>query len=79
MILPPGSRFNNADCVQFQTRAEGRHYLEMARDNYHNYDFENRLAVLIYSALRYYSSPSKNQSTVKLNNGVSLTSTVTTV
>jgi len=35
---------------------EGRVYLERARDNYQNYDFENRLCVRIHSALRFYSS-----------------------
>ena len=34
---------------------EGKTYLISARDNYQNYDFENRLNVRIHSALRYYS------------------------
>lgn len=42
------------DCL-FQTRGEGCLYLERARDNYQNYDFESRLTVRIHSALRYYS------------------------
>ncbi|CAB4054319.1 unnamed protein product [Lepeophtheirus salmonis] len=37
------------------TRAEGRSYLEFARDNYKNYDFENRLNVRIHSALRHFN------------------------
>ena len=41
----------------FQTIEEGRSYLILARDNYQNYDFENRLNVRIHSALRYYSHP----------------------
>ena len=39
----------------FQTRPEGCLYLERARDNYQNYDFESRLTVRIHSALRYYT------------------------
>ena len=35
---------------------EGKAYLVKARDNYQNYDFENRLCVRIHSALRFYSS-----------------------
>lgn len=35
---------------------EGIHHLTNARDNYQNYDFENRLCVRIHSALRYYGS-----------------------
>ena len=42
-------------CLYFQTRGEGCLYLERARDNYQNYDFESRLTVRIHSALRYYS------------------------
>ena len=38
-----------------QTRPEGFLYLERARDNYQNYDFESRLTVRIHSALRYYT------------------------
>ena len=41
----------------FQTIEEGKSYLILARDNYQNYDFENRLNVRIHSALRYYSHP----------------------
>ena len=39
----------------FQTRSEGRRYLELSRDNYRHYDFESRLNVRIQAALRYYS------------------------
>lgn len=39
----------------FQTRHDGRFYLEFARDNYQNYDFENRLNVRIHAALRLHS------------------------
>ena len=35
---------------------EGKSYLVRARDNYQNYDFENRLCVRIHSALRFYSA-----------------------
>ena len=40
-----------------QTIEEGKSYLILARDNYQNYDFENRLTVRIHSALRLYSHP----------------------
>jgi len=42
-------------CRNPETRGEGCLYLERARDNYQNYDFESRLTVRIHSALRYYS------------------------
>ncbi|XP_042886714.1 tetratricopeptide repeat protein 39C-like isoform X1 [Penaeus japonicus] len=35
-----------------ETLDAGRKYLEEARDNYHNYDFENRLNVRIHAALK---------------------------
>ena len=38
-----------------QTRSDGRYYLEYARDNYRNYDFETRLSVRIHAAIRFYS------------------------
>ena len=41
--------------LYLQTRGEGCLYLERARDNYQNYDFESRLTVRIHSALKYYS------------------------
>jgi hypothetical protein len=44
-------------CKNYETIEEGRSYLILARDNYQNYDFENRLTVRIHSALRYYSHP----------------------
>eukprot|EP00095_Tigriopus_kingsejongensis_P011260 snap_masked-scaffold708_size108518-processed-gene-0.10 protein:Tk11260 transcript:snap_masked-scaffold708_size108518-processed-gene-0.10-mRNA-1 annotation:"tetratricopeptide repeat protein 39c" len=48
-------------CRTPETRGEGRHYLEFARDNYHNYDFEHRLSVRIQAALRYYSDNVKER------------------
>ena len=39
-----------------QTRSDGRYYLEYARDNYRNYDFETRLSVRIHAAIRFYSA-----------------------
>ncbi|XP_059088961.1 tetratricopeptide repeat protein 39C-like isoform X2 [Tigriopus californicus] len=48
-------------CRTAETRSEGRHYLEFARDNYRNYDFEHRLSVRIQAALRYYSDNIKER------------------
>ena len=41
--------------LALQTRSDGRYYLEYARDNYRNYDFETRLSVRIHAAIRFYS------------------------
>lgn len=46
---------NECNRIFFQTRKQGRRYLEFARDNYQGYDFESRLSVRIHAALRFYS------------------------